>query len=292
MFESLPAAQLKKYRSLLMWFWYYTLLAIVWGAWVRISHSGNGCGDHWPLCNGAFIPEFEHKKTWIEYTHRLMTGFYGLVVFYIFYFFRRFHSDPLIKKLNWALLIAMLVEAGLGALLVKAELVTVNDSVLRLVVMSFHQLNSFILTGVTFVFAMAMSEKIKGQIKVKLTPPLILIIVVATSGAIAALATTLFPSYSLMEGIQRDFQENSHIFLKLRILHPLIALSLVGWMIYYFWEKGQSRLALELFIAICIGILTLLMLSPVWLKLTHLLIGHFIWSRLLYSQFVGFKQSV
>lgn len=288
MLESFPSPELKKYRALLMWFWYYTLLAIVWGAWVRISHSGNGCGDHWPLCNGAFIPEFEHQKTWIEYSHRLMTGFYGLVVFYIFYFFRRFHSNALIKKLNWALLIAMLIEAGLGAILVKAELVTVNDSVLRLLVMSFHQLNSFILTGITFVFAIAMSEKIQ----IRLTPPLVLIVVVATSGAVAALATTLFPSISLWEGIQKDLQENSHLFLKLRILHPLIALSLVGWMIYYFWEKGHSRLALELFFAICIGILTLLTLSPVWLKISHLLIGHYVWSRLLYSQFVRLKEPI
>lgn len=279
---------MNKQRSLLMWFWYYTLLTIVWGAWVRISHSGNGCGDHWPLCNGEFIPEFQHQKTWVEYTHRLMTGLYGLIVFYIFYYFRRFHSNPMIKKLNWSLLIVMLVEAGLGAILVKAELVTVNDSVLRLVVMSLHQFNSFILTGISFLLAIAMTEKIEF----KLSPPVILVIVVATSGAIAALATTLFPSISLWEGIQRDFQQDSHLFLKLRILHPLIALSLVGWLIYYFWEKGKSRLALELCGAIAIGILTLVTLSPLWLKLTHLLIGHYIWSRLLYSQFVGFKQPV
>ena len=277
-----------KQRTLLMWFWYYTLLTIIWGAWVRISHSGNGCGDHWPLCNGVFIPEFDDQKTWVEFTHRLMTGLYGLIVIYIFYYFRRFHENPIIRRLNWALLIVMIVEAGLGAILVKAELVTVNDSALRLVVMSLHQLNSFILTGISFLLALSMTEKIH----IKWSPPVILLLVVATSGAIAALATTLFPSISLWQGIQTDFQENSHIFLKLRILHPLIALSLIGGLIYYFWEKGQSRLALELCGAVALGILTLVTLSPLWLKLSHLLIGHYIWSRLLYSQFVGFKQTM
>ena len=32
------------------------LLVIVWGAYVRASFSGDGCGDHWPLCNGQVIP--------------------------------------------------------------------------------------------------------------------------------------------------------------------------------------------------------------------------------------------
>ena len=54
---------------------YFTILSILWGAWVRISGSGNGCGSSWPLCGGVIIPEAEHKKTWIEFIHRLMTGF-------------------------------------------------------------------------------------------------------------------------------------------------------------------------------------------------------------------------
>ena len=112
------------------------------------------------------------------------------------------------------------------------------------------------------------------------------------SGAIASLATTLFPSISLWQGIQRDFQENSHLFLKLRILHPLLALTLMGGLIYYFWEKGHSRLAIEVAVAILIGIVTLLTLSPIPLKISHLMIGHYIWSRILYSQFVRLKQSV
>jgi heme a synthase len=284
----MPTPAPSKYRIFLMLFWIYTLIAIAWGAWVRISHSGNGCGDHWPLCDGMLIPKFDNHKTGIEYIHRIMTGLYGLFVFYIFFVFRKFDSDPIIKKLNWGLLIVMLIEAGLGAVLVKAELVTVNDSILRLVMMSLHQLNSFILTGISFLFAISVTEKIEF----KFSRPVIFFLVVAMTGAIASLATTLFPSISLWDGIQRDFQENSHLFLKLRILHPLLAITLVGGMIYYFWEKRRSRLALELFGAILVGIITLLTLSPIALKISHLMIGHYIWARILYSEFVRFEKPV
>src|SRR5690606_8937667 len=30
----------------------YNLAVIVWGAYVRATGSGAGCGSHWPLCNG------------------------------------------------------------------------------------------------------------------------------------------------------------------------------------------------------------------------------------------------
>ena len=72
----------KNISNLLFAFWLYTIIVILWGAWVRISHSGNGCGDHWPLCGGEFIPTEATAKTWIEYSHRMMSGLYGLIVFY------------------------------------------------------------------------------------------------------------------------------------------------------------------------------------------------------------------
>ena len=37
-------------------FWAYLVFVILFGAWVRITHSGAGCGAHWPTCNGDIIP--------------------------------------------------------------------------------------------------------------------------------------------------------------------------------------------------------------------------------------------
>src|SRR5512141_2449588 len=52
----------------------YNLLVILWGAYVRASGSGAGCGAHWPLCNGVVIPQSAQLATMLEFTHRVMSG--------------------------------------------------------------------------------------------------------------------------------------------------------------------------------------------------------------------------
>ncbi len=269
--------------------WIYTLVVIAWGAWVRISHSGNGCGDHWPLCNGEFIPSLADKKTLTEYSHRLTSGLYGLFVFYIFYFFQKkenSHYGTQTKKLSWALLIFMIIEALLGALLVKQNLVTVNDSIYRLFVMSMHQVNSLLLAGTTYLLYLSLNEKTKSLLVLKWTKLIAFFLIVASSGAIAALASTLFPTVSLWEGIVKDFSSDSHIFVKLRALHPFLALSIMSFVIYSLTKKNENILALKLFIAVFVGVITLLTLSPIWLKLTHLMLAHYLWSEVLRYQLV------
>jgi heme A synthase len=43
---------------------------IVFGAVVRITDSGMGCGDHWPKCNGEWFPSLNNTELVIEITHR------------------------------------------------------------------------------------------------------------------------------------------------------------------------------------------------------------------------------
>jgi heme A synthase len=50
-----------------------TYLLIVLGAVVRITGSGLGCGEHWPLCNGRLLPPLD-LPTLIEYAHRLVAA--------------------------------------------------------------------------------------------------------------------------------------------------------------------------------------------------------------------------
>src|SRR5664279_3445372 len=59
---------------------FYNVLVILWGALVRASGSGAGCGNHWPLCNGQVIPVSPNVHTIIEFTHRMMTVGATLVV--------------------------------------------------------------------------------------------------------------------------------------------------------------------------------------------------------------------
>ena len=268
--------QEKKTQKLLLAFWVYTLIVIFWGAWVRISHSGDGCGDHWPLCQAEFIPDLTEKKTFKEYFHRLMTGAYGLIVIYIFFKLKN-HARELVKKLNVALLILMITEALIGALLVKLNLVTVNDSYMRLVFMIAHQLNSFLLTGVTYL----LFKSINPEFNFKFSKKLLLFLAVSVSGAIAALSVTLFPTISLLQGIMDDFSHESHIFIKLRIVHPVLAVTIMSGFMIWLFMKNQTRFAMEILFAMFIGVITLVTLSPVALKIAHLGIAHVLWARFL-----------
>ena len=57
-----------------------TYLLIVLGAVVRITGSGMGCGDHWPLCNGRLFPPLDDIGTVIEWSHRLVAALVSILV--------------------------------------------------------------------------------------------------------------------------------------------------------------------------------------------------------------------
>lgn len=282
----------------------YTLIVILWGAWVRISHSGDGCGDTWPLCNGKLIPEAQQNKTWVEYSHRLTSGFFGIFVVFLYFIGRRLFAktDP-VRKALLATLIFTITEALLGAKLVLFGLVGSNDSPFRLTVMGLHQVNSLLLTGsvaLVVLFASGLPEKVKNlQLghKSKTLPRgaigfLILFIVVSVTGAFAALSTTLFPTVNLWQGLNQDFAPDAHYLLRLRISHPILATLIGGGLALYFWlrsldeinpllRKATLQVALILILGVVFGYITLFSLAPLWMKVTHLLIAHLVWIALL-----------
>src|SRR5271165_5685877 len=63
---------------------FYNVLVILWGALVRATGSGAGCGGHWPLCNGEVLPSISQIATVIEFTHRVMSGIALLAVVAMF----------------------------------------------------------------------------------------------------------------------------------------------------------------------------------------------------------------
>lgn len=283
----------------------YTLLVILWGAWVRISHSGDGCGDTWPLCNGQLIPEAQQGKTWVEYGHRLMSGIYGFVVIYFWWAARKLYPvGHFARKAALATLIFMITEALLGAKLVLFGLVTNNDTPYRAFVMALHQINSFMLTGaVSLAFAAAtISAELPAPSKedryYKYMPWLI--VVIGITGAWASLSNSLFPTDNLWQGFMDDFSNQSHFLIRLRGLHPFFALIGGGGLALFFWLKAQTaesillerrsyQMSLTLVTAIVFGILTLLLHAPVWMKIVHLALAHTVWVLLL--QWVFFVRS-
>jgi heme a synthase len=284
----------------------YTLLVILWGAWVRISHSGDGCGNHWPLCHGELIPDEAEYKTWIEFGHRLMSGSFGIVVILIFVWSRKlFKQDHMARKFAKLMFIFTITEALLGAVLVKASLVGSSDSVMRAFVMALHLVNSLILVATVvglwdfsrLSFQKRNSSPIELKHKLKNRIPMYFILgfmALACTGAIAALSTTLFPSEGLIEGLQNDFTPGSHYLLKWRGLHPILGVLIGGtlalgpWLLINLMQEKEKllikrsiHLSLSAFVGIVIGIVTLVLLSPLFLKLTHLLAIYIIWVNLI-----------
>ncbi len=53
---------------------------LVFGGIVRISGSGMGCGEHWPLCYGHLFPPMNRPDLVVEWTHRLLASILVLTV--------------------------------------------------------------------------------------------------------------------------------------------------------------------------------------------------------------------
>ena len=126
----------------------YTLLVILFGAVVRITGSGAGCGQHWPSCNGALLQMPQTLKTAIEYTHRATSGLSVLAIIALlvaaFRVFPRGHATRAAAVMAFAMI---LVEALIGALLVKLRLVENDASFARILVLPLHLISTALLTG-------------------------------------------------------------------------------------------------------------------------------------------------
>lgn len=263
---------------------YYTVFVIVWGAWVRHSRSGAGCGDHWPLCDGAVIPGFEQLTTVIEWTHRLSSGIYGIIILaLVIYAWRSSATSPRAKRLAVATLLFTIVEALIGAVLVKRGLVVDNSSAERAVVITLHLCNTFLLLGSLTLFHHALRGKVLHfKMFSHLTALSLAWIGVACLGAIASLSNSLYPSESLVTGIIADFSSESPWLLRLRILHPLFA-TLTAVITYVYCTLRFSTnfdgqiVKLLITASILTGFLNILLHAPVALALIHLGLANFIW---------------
>ena len=282
------------------------LFVILWGAWVRFSHSGDGCGLHWPLCHQDWIPENGSSKTWIEWFHRASSSVFGLLVLGLLFFsFKYFPKNHKVRLWSVMTLIFTISEALIGAFLVLKGLTGPNASGLRLIVLNAHLLNSLFLTASVVFCLRASFEKIPFQ---KISSLAVMYIVIAVTGSAASLSNTLFPSSSLRQGWRMDFDENSPWMVQFRLLHPVLAVLIGGALLFYllrvFMKKNNSfqfqkslkdqnslldklwefiilnrRLLLIgfLFAGLLTGAVTLLTLSPSALRMIHLFAAYLIW---------------
>mgnify|MGYP001220386492 CR=1 FL=1 len=275
----------------------YNLAVILWGAWVRITGSGAGCGEHWPTCHGEILPRDAGIETLIELTHRATSGItLILTVVVVWKAVRVFERGERSRTWAWITLAFVLAEAALGAVLVLEGLVDKNDSVQRAVVIALHLMNTngLLAAGVlSALWAHPDRSEAKLSIHWLTTPILAGLVIVGMTGAITALGDTLFPVSPTDDGgliarINEGTTTGEHFLVRLRIVHPIIAVLVsVGMMFIsaYVYGKTQSALLRRavkwviglVALQVSLGVLNVLLYAPGWMQLVHLLAADILW---------------
>lgn len=278
----------------------YFVAVILWGAVTRATGAGDGCGNHWPLCNGTVIQHSPSVDTLIEFTHRISSGIsFFAVVGLMIWTFRATVRGHLARATSVASVVFTLIEAVLGALLVKLGLTAQSHSPLRAPYLALHFTNTLLLIAALALTAHLLSRR-EGYLRstIRLVSPigaglgLLLILVVGVTGSLAALGDTLFPATSLSEALQQDFSATSGWLLRWRWTHPTVAFLACIFLIWILvravqrrthWDnRGLSAVVLVLLATqYVLGVLDVVMLAPLWLQVLHLLGADALWSALI-----------
>jgi heme A synthase len=299
MTESPTAPTTRSHFTAYCWFvWAYLIGVILFGAWVRITGSGAGCGSHWPTCHGEVIPRSPSVETVIEYTHRLTSGLCGLFCLVaIVWSWRRFGGRSRVTMASLVVMFFVIVEGAIGAGLVLKELVADDASVARAVVISLHLTNTLGLVGAaTLMVWWSKGESLIPTIPVPrswFTLALVALVVTSMTGAITALGDTLFPvdltsDVGLAERLSQDLSATQHFLIRLRILHPIIA-CIVAVLLFRLglWARdeadGQLRTIATCAVGLTIiqvlfGFMNIALGAPGWMQLIHLLMAQILWS--------------
>ena len=275
-----------------------TLAVILWGAFVRASGSGAGCGSHWPMCNGEVIPRGRGAATLIEFTHRATSGVAFLLVALQLVWARRAFpaGHPVRGGAAWSMFF-MVTEAAIGAGLVLFEYVAQNASMARAAWMSAHLINTFLLVAAmtcTLWWASggpAVRLRGQGATLPLLAAALLGTLAVGVTGAIAALGDTLFAAPSLREGLAQDLSPGAHLLVQLRVIHPILAALVAAYLLVARTVVAARRpspaarrlsTALGALVAaqIAAGLVNFALLAPVWMQLVHLLLADLLWMAL------------
>ena len=301
------------------------LVVILWGAYVRASGSGAGCGSHWPLCNGQVVPRGLEAEMLVEFTHRLTSGVALLLVVLLLGWSMARHAAarpdevgataflrrPLrtvraaLARRPWgaelrgaALAMAFMIsEALVGAGLVLFGLTADDASVARAVVLGVHLVNTFFLIGFLALTAWwasgapAPRRGGHGSLGTLLGAAILATLALGVTGAVTALGDTLFPAESLRAGLRDDFSPTAHFLVRLRVVHPAIAIATGLYLLVVAaavrrrrTDAVSRRLARAIvtlfFVQLGAGTLNLLLMAPIPMQLVHLLLADVVWITL------------
>jgi len=272
----------------------YNVAVIVWGAYVRATGSGAGCGSHWPLCNGEFLPTTPQTQTAIEFTHRVTSGgSLVLVAMLLIWCWRRTTKGDWPRYSVVAAAVLLCNEALLGALLVLFDhLGGFDRSTTHALVLCLHFGNTLLLLAALALSARWLSGRDRRfavvqtpYLRIATVLGLVSVMAIGLTGSLASLGDTLFPANSVRHAVLQDFSPSSPILLRLRVLHPIavvIGSLYVLWLVHTYWRKQERfvwlpLLAITLTGQIALGVMNVILLAPVWLQLTHLLVAEVFW---------------
>lgn len=274
----------------------YNVMVILWGAVVRATGSGGGCGEHWPLCNGLVVPHLARLQTFIEFSHRMSSGAtLFLIAGLLIWTWRSTRRGQLSRWASGAAMILVINEALLGAGLVLFGLVGQNRSIWRSIYLACHLTNTLLLLASLTLTAEFLSRPraraTTGLRRGKLVFPalgILATLAVGVSGSLAALGDTLFPSASLVGAFHQDFSSTGSMLLRLRWIHPasaFIAGAFVVWLVVQAFRRTASRRMRVLGVAVlctllaqyALGVSDVLLLAPTWIQVLHLLGADIFW---------------
>ncbi len=288
---------MKKQNRFANYAWFvlaYNIGVILWGAYVRATHAGAGCGSHWPLCNGQVIPLEPQIETIIEYVHRLTSGVdLPLVLLLAWWGFRLFPKGHRVRLGASLSVIFLVVEALVGAGLVKFEWVARDESTERVIIMGVHLVNTFLLLAWLTLTAWWASGGARIRLKDQgiLLPALgvafLGVMLIGVTGAVTALGDTLFPGATMAD----DFSPTAHLTIRLRVWHPIFAVGIGFYLIFLSLLLGLMRdsrpikrfalvFTILLVIQLFAGLVNLLLRAPVWMQIVHLLLADSVWVAL------------
>ena len=265
------------------------VVVILWGAVVRATGSGAGCGANWPLCNGVVFP-LHHPRlaTLIEFTHRATTGvcsaMYFITLAWIFY--AKPKGDCARKAAVWSGLL-IITEALLGRALVVHGWVDRNTSDMRAIMQCIHFTNTLLLLA-AFTLMWWWLRPRTGAPQHQLTrslawSSLLATIVVGATGSVAALADTLFPAASLRYGLAADFSAAAPLLVHMRWMHPAssaVAVLCAGLLALRVRNTSGRWLVRLLAVQLVLGVLDVVLLAPTWMQVLHLLFADLLWVNL------------
>jgi len=274
----------------------YNVAVIVWGAAVRATGSGNGCGEHWPLCEGTVVLRHATIAAMIELAHRATSGIDVLcVVALAIWTFRAVPKRHLARAWAVAVLVLTFNEALIGALLVELGLTANNASPARAFYLGLHLTNTLLLLAALTLTAHFLSRRdgtMRGTVAVRAPglalTGLISVLLVGVTGSLAALGDTLYPAHNLLRAMAKDFSPGSSWLLRIRWLHPAFALAgglFIVWLALRSLARPADRrlaggLVVLLIVQYWLGLADLVLLTPTVLQMLHLLVADLLWITL------------